>query len=346
MTCWRSAYYRFIQGLPSRKVCDGGFHRMRSLPKFNFYASAGAEYQAIVNWLGQVRPQVILGQTGHTSLKLLPIARESGIPIVAHFHGADLSSGLRNRWYRWSLMHELSGFDAVIVVGSHQRQWMIQHKVPAEKIHLIPCGVPTQLFTPVPRPPSGRVVFLAVSRLVEKKGVEYTLRAFARLRSQCHDVELVIVGDGPLRDRLEKLARDLRVASQVSFRGACTPDEVRALLSQSDIFVQHSVVPPDGAMEGSPVAIAEASAAGLPVVVTRGCGGTEDLVIHGRTGFLVEQRDTDDMAACMVRLAQDAGLRAQLGRAGRTHMCKEFDAERQIAKLEDVLLQVATPAGK
>ena len=151
-------------------------HRMRSLPKFNFYASAGAEYQAIVNWLGQVHPQVILGQTGHTSLKLLPIARSLDTDCSA-FPSHNLSSGLRNRWYRWSLMHELSGFDAVIVVGSHQRQWMIQHKVPAEKIHLIPCGVPTQLFTPVPRPPSGRVVFLAVSRLVEKKGVEYTLRA-------------------------------------------------------------------------------------------------------------------------------------------------------------------------
>ena len=109
------------------------------------------------------------------------------------------------------------------------------------------------------------------------------------------------------------------------------------LSSQSDIFVQHSVVPPDGAMEGSPVAIAEASAAGLPVVVTRGCGGTEDLVIHGRTGFLVEQRDTDDMAACMVRPAARRGPPSTTGE-GRTHphMCKEFDAERQIAKLEDV----------
>src|SRR5690606_39210585 len=115
---------------------------------------------------------------GQIALRILPLATMGGIPLVAHFHGLDLSSLLRNRWYRWSLLRCLSSFDAIVVVGSHQRKWLVEHGADPEKVYLIPCGVPTSDFQPLPRPAGEQCRFIAVSRLVEGKGLEFSLRAF------------------------------------------------------------------------------------------------------------------------------------------------------------------------
>ena len=175
--------------------------------------------------------------------------------------------------------------------------------------------------------------------MVEKKGVKYTIRAFAKVSHVFYNTKLLILGDGPLRQDLEALTHNLGLTGKVSFAGASSPDQVQRCLQQSDVFVQHSIIPSSGAMEGSPVAIAEASSSALPVIVTHGCGGTEKLVVHGETGFLVPQRDIETMARYMLKLARDPALRKRLGSAGRKHIMAEFNSENQISKLEDVLLK-------
>lgn len=318
------------------------FHRLRTLHTGNFYGAAGSERRAIVAYLRETRPDVILCQYGHTALKVLPAAAELRIPLVAHFHGIDVSSSLQcDRWYRWSLRHSLPRFRAVIVVGRHQRTSLLELGMPPERLFVIPCGVPVAEFARASQDGRSSIVYVVVARLVEKKGVEYILEAFARASQQLPGASLLIVGDGPLRGRLEQIAKQGPCASRIRFAGECPPAQVRDFLAHADVFVQHSVVPPNGAMEGSPVAIAEAAAAGLPVVASRHCGGTEELVADGETGYLVAQRDVETLSERIVRLGRDKALREAMGAAGRERVERLFDAARQIERLEDVLLSCA-----
>ena len=312
--------------------------RLKNLKGLNFYGTVGPERRFLRDKVLENKPDVMLCQFGQMALRMLPVAMELKIPLVAHFHGLDLSSSLRNRWYRWSLLRYLPYFDQVVVVGSHQRQWLLEHGVNCEHVHLIPCGVPTKDLPCKKHEPREEIKFLAVSRLVEKKGVEYTIKAFAKVAYEYKRATLTIIGDGPLRLPLERLTRELGISEKVTFMGFLSFDAVRDYLVESDIFVQHSIVSNRGEMEGSPVAIGEAQACGLPVVVTRRCGGTEELILDGKSGFLVNQRDVAMMAHRMLRLAKDVDLRARMGITGREYMIRNFDTDKQVQKLEEVLL--------
>jgi glycosyltransferase involved in cell wall biosynthesis len=313
--------------------------RLRNAAHGNFYGSVGGELRALRQLLRTTGAQVILCHFGHMALRLLPAATACGVPLVAHFHGLDVSSGLRNRWYRTSLLRHLSRFAAIVVVGSHQRQWMIEHGVPPERVHLIPCGVPTAFFSPAPRPAraSGPLRIAAVSRLVPWKGIAETIRAVAEARSQGIAAELRVVGDGDQRAELEALVGQLLLNDHVTFLGPRDPAFVRELLNESDVFVQHSLTSATGWCEGFGVSIAEAAAMELPVIATRS-GGIPDQVLDGETGILIAERDVAGMAAALVSLARSPDLRARLGRAGRQRMVAHFDVDQQVARLEAVML--------
>ena len=107
-------------------------------------------------------------------------------------------------------------------------------------------------------------------------------------------------------------------------------------MQQSRAFVQHSLVPKSGDSEGTPVSIMEASATGLPVVSTKH-GGIVDAVIHGKTGFLVDEGDVDGMAECIYLLLTDGKLANEMGRNGREHVTQNFNIETTTRKLRDVL---------
>jgi glycosyltransferase involved in cell wall biosynthesis len=289
-------------------------------------------------------PSVVLCHFGYVALRLLDVAQESGVPMVAHFHGRDVASMLRFAAYRRSLLKNLRRFDEIVVVGTHQRQWMLEQGCRPERVHLIPCGVPTEQFVQGARTPSDTIRFAAVSRLADMKGPEYTLKAFALSKARIPRSSLVMVGDGPMRADLERAAVELGVADSVRFTGSVSPEEVRRELVACDVFLQHSVVVPGtGDCEGFGVSVAEAASAGLPVVSTL-CPGIVDQVVDGATGFLVPQRDAEAMAARMVQLARDPELRASMGTAGRQRAVSCFDVEKQLRELEDVLIRAGTRA--
>jgi len=317
--------------------------RLRNVAHGNYYGALGAEFRALELLLRKTRPQMALCHFGYSALRLLPLARKHGLPVVAHFHGLDVSSGLRNRWYRASLLRMLPHFAAIVVVGSHQRQWMLDHGVEPARVHLIPCGVPTAEFSiPPTRSQSEPLRFVCVSRLVRWKGVAETIHAFSRVHNRGVRSQLHVVGDGPERERLEELTRELDLGPSVVFHGSLPPAQVHEILCRSDVFVQHSLTDVSGWVEGFGVSIAEAAAVGLPVIATRS-GGILDQVLDGRTGLLVPERDVDAMADAMFRLAADPLLRIALGATGRRRMVEHFDTELQIAKLEDVMLDTLTP---
>jgi glycosyltransferase involved in cell wall biosynthesis len=317
-------------------------YRLRCTPGRNYYATVGAEKREINRWIDETSPSVILAQFGFSALRILPVTCRRSIPVIAHFHGLDLSSSLRNRWYRWSLLDNIDHFKAIVVVGSHQKRWMLDQGVPEDKVHLIPCGVPTGEFHGNPKSTQNKTIrFVAISRLVPKKGLEYTIKAFKTVKENLPDSELIIIGDGPLRDSLESLCRQMSLEQCVEFKGSIDPGQVKKELASATVFLQHSVVSSNGDVEGFGVSASEAASMEMPIVCSDS-PGLVDQVVDGVTGFVTPMYDVTAMANKMVLLAQDAELRKRMGMAGRRRMVESYDQGNQIKKLAKVIKAAVT----
>jgi glycosyltransferase involved in cell wall biosynthesis len=295
----------------------------------------GPARRALLDLARTCPPDAILAHYGHAGLRMRPVAQALGVPLVVHFHGGDISSSLRNRWYRWSLLHELPHFDAMVVVGSHQRDWLLAQGAAPERVHLIPCGVPVDEFQSAGQRQPGPARFLTVSRLVPQKGLDICLQALARIAPECPGATLTIVGDGPERERLDRMAVDLGLQDRVRFTGALRSAEVRQEMQAATVFLQHSL-DWNGQIEGFGVSVTEAAAMELPVIVSRS-GGLVDQVVDSTTGFIVDQRDVAALAEAMRTFARDPDRAHSMGQAGRRHVGKNFDTLGQVAKLETVL---------
>jgi colanic acid/amylovoran biosynthesis glycosyltransferase len=174
---------------------------------------------------------------------------------------------------------------------------------------------------------------IVVARLMEKKGIDYGIRAIAQVTATGRAVSCAVVGEGPLRPELERLVGELDLEAHVKLVGARSHNEVLELMAQSHILIAPSVTAADGDEEGIPNSIKEAMALGLPVVGTWH-GGIPELVEDDVSGFLVPERDVDALADRLVYLIDHPGLWASMGRAGR----RRIEAGYDIDKLNDELL--------
>jgi glycosyltransferase involved in cell wall biosynthesis len=317
--------------------------RLRNLPQRNFYGALGAECEALEGVVDAVKPEVILCHFGTVALRVLPPAMRCGVPLVVHFHGIDITGALSDRWYSWSLRRWLGHFAAMVIVAEYQREILLSLGASNERIHLIPCGVPIEDLAVQTGLGNLPCRFVSVGRLVDKKSPLPTLRAFAHCLAQVPGCQLRIVGDGPLLEAARRTAEELGVAGQVTFLGCQAREVVAEELVGASVFVQHSVTSASGDMEGWPVAIAEAMAAGLPVVATRHAG-IPDQVTEGDSGFLVAEHDWQTMGERMVRLARDPDLRLPMGIRSRATAVRRFDQSQMVARLEEVLQAAARVA--
>jgi colanic acid/amylovoran biosynthesis glycosyltransferase len=314
------------------------WYRLRVAPGRNFYATVGREFRALSRAVRESRPDVILCHYGHVALRLLPVAGRFGLPLVAHFHGVDISAGLRNRWYRWSLQRNLHRFDALVVVAEYQREQLLRLGASEKQIHVIPCGVPVDEITPAREVGAQPCQFLAVGRFVPKKGPLLTLRAFARCAAQVPGVRLTWVGDGPLLREAQQLADELGVGRRVDFAGNQPSEQVMRAMGRAGVFVQHSMTDGCGDKEGWPVSIAEAMATGLPVVATRHADIVKQ-VQSGQSGYLVEEGDWMTMSDHMIKLAREPALRVQMGQKSREVAENHFRQRQLVERLEGVLMK-------
>jgi glycosyltransferase involved in cell wall biosynthesis len=307
--------------------------RAANLRRRNFYAARGTERSQIRRLIEACRPAALLCYYGEVALRTIDVAHEMGIPTIAYFHGGpDLA---QNRWYRWSLTCRLDRFTQIAVVNHEEHAWMVDAGVPPERVHIIPCGAPTDVFVPAPRRKPGGIRFVMASRLVTQKGCLESIAAFAEVAATHCDASLDIYGDGPVRADVTKCVAAHGLDERVRLHGHVESAALAAALPRHDVFLQHSL-----GNEGSPVSIVEAMSCGLAVVTTA-VGGNVDLVADGTTGFVVAQRDSAGMARAMLRLAGSEVLRDQMGLAARRRAVDEFDAIDLAGRLEELVLRTA-----
>jgi len=278
---------------------------------------------------------VVLAEFGGIGAAVLKACKKFKLPLVVHFHGADAyKHEMIDRFkHKYKEMFDYSA--AIIAVSRHMAEQLIRLGAPREKVFYSSCGVDTNRFQ---RSSSlgAPMQVIAVGRFVEKKAPYLTILAFKKVLKRLPEARLVMVGAGVLHDICCKLIESLHIEDSVELKDILTHDQVAELMQQSRVFVQHSLVPVSGDREGTPVAILEAAASGLPVVSTKHAG-IIDAVLHGKTGFLVDEGDIDAMADYIYQLLCNPELASKMGKNAREHISANFSMEHSIEKLRNIL---------
>jgi len=185
-------------------------------------------------------------------------------------------------------------------------------------------------------------LLLAVGRLVEKKGLEYLIRACRLLKDQGRDFACHIVGPGPDRQKLEDLVTQLSLQDTVKLCGALPHDQVIGQYDLATIFVLPCIQGGDGSLDGIPNVLAEAMAMKLPVVSTP-VSAIPELVQDQVSGLLVPPRDEQALAAALRRLLDNPVLCTQLGEKGRQTIVETFNIEQNVRSVYDIFVSCGGP---
>ena len=281
----------------------------------------------------QLSPDIVQAHMFHTNLYCAIAARLARVPVfITTEHGKNMWKTKIHHWIEHNIISPLS--DKRIAVSQDIKKIRISTgDIPEEKIDVItPCvSVPPR---PIPvLPPKKKFTIGTVGRLVDAKDYPTLLKAFDILFKINHQIQLVLVGDGPLRDQLEGMASKMDSGSKIKFAGH--QNNVDEWLNKFDLFAMSSI------REGIPVAMLEAMAAGLPVVSTS-VGGIPEVVEHGKNGLLAEPQNPKALSDAIGQVIDDHNLRLHLGKKARetiklkysqAAICKKYE------KLYDILLE-------
>jgi colanic acid/amylovoran biosynthesis glycosyltransferase len=270
------------------------------LSKYNLLMLA---YVPFLSELNLDRNDVVVCNFGPNGIKAANLARfGKDFKQITIFHGYDLSSFIKSsskNVYREVFKQS----DSVLSISNFWKERLVELGCPEDKLLVYRMGIDLNEFKPSTKK-EDKFTFISTGRMVEKKGFEYSIRAFARISQQLEkDVEYVIIGDGPMMKDLERLTESLGVNQQVHLVGSKSADEVKALLQGSDVYVLPSVIASNGDMEGIPVSMLEAEATGIPVIATNHSGVSEGM-IEGLTGFLINEKDVAGLARVLLTVAQ------------------------------------------
>lgn len=220
-----------------------------------------------------------------------------------------------------------------LTISDFNRAYLESCGVPADKLAVVRCGVRVPDVV-LPQVGSAKLRFRigSLGRLVEKKGFDVLIEAVGVLKQRGHELELLIAGDGPLRNELTTLVEQLKLAQEVTFVGPLPHSEVPAWMATLDAFALACKPDANGDMDGIPVVLMEAMAQGLPVVSTR-LSGIPELVMHQRSGLLAEPGDVQGMATQLERLMACPEYAKALAQHGQAHVRNEFGQDVNIDRL-------------
>lgn len=293
------------------------------------------------SWVKEIKPVLIHAHFGPYGAIALPLAEHLKLPLVVSFHGTDAtmrdsyvlrSSYMAHRFYLLRRRRLVRVTTRIVVPSEFLWEIVVtRHGFPEEKVVMIRHGIDLDKFRPgAGEPEWGHILY--VGRLVERKGLPYLLEAVGRLKQRFPGIRLTVIGDGPMRARYEAMAASI-LGDQVTFLGAQPQEVVREYLERVYVFCMPSITMPSGEAETLGVVFLEAMAMKLPPVSFHS-GGIPEVIRHGETGFLAEERDVDGLAHYLALLLENPDLRNRMGETGRKWVAQEFNLRVQNAKLE------------
>ncbi|UXA11397.1 glycosyltransferase family 4 protein [Mycobacterium sp. SMC-8] len=287
-------------------------------------------------WFGAAAPLALLA----------PLARAAGAQrVIASTHGHEVGWSMLPL-ARTALRRIGNDTDVVTYISSYTRGRFASAFGPGAALELVPPGVDTDRFVPdeVARAElraryglGTRPVVVCVSRLVPRKGQDMLIRALPAIRQRVPDAALVIVGGGPYRTALHRLAHTFGVAEHVVFTDGVPGDELPAHHAMADVFAMPCRTRGAGLdVEGLGIVYLEASSTGVPVVAGRS-GGAPETVVDGQTGVVVDGWDVGAIAAAVGDLLADPARAAAMGAAGRQWVVDNWRWTRQAERLARLL---------
>lgn len=266
------------------------------------------------------------GIYGGLAVRLMDIGALSG-KLVVSFRGYDATKYLRANPRAYDEVFRRA--DLILPVSKTLAERLVAAGCDRSKIQVHHSGIEFARFSPTkPRRSAQEPTRLfSIGRLTEKKGIEYAIRAVARVVATGRKLSYDVAGEGPLRPALERLIHEFGVGEHVRLLGWRGHEEVVGLLEQTHVLVAPSVTAADGDEEGIPNSAKEAMALGIPVVCTRH-GGIPELVEDGESGFLVSERDDEALAERLMYLVDHPETWVSMGRVGRERIRSAFDIHR------------------
>lgn len=322
---------------PSRALRKFWFKQLLDRP---ILVSSG-QTTAILREIERSNAQLLHIYFGHIGVHLLPVLRKLEIPAVVSFHGADAGVDSSRPLHQDGL-EEVFHRSSRILVRSHSLGNELKTMgCPPDKLALNRTGIPLEEWGFIDRMPplNDQWQLFQACRLIEKKGLDLSIRALARVCEQFPKTQLRIAGEGPLKQPTQDLADQLGVGDRVEFLGFLNQEELKKEVAQAHLFLHPSRVCRDGNQEGVPNSMLEAMATGLPVVATRH-GGIPEAIEENESGLLVDEEDWEGLSDLILRLIKDPQLYRQIATTARSSVESQFSQGAQIEALEQTYQSV------
>ena len=339
--------WRFLKGF---KLFLINFHKapFAFLYAFNFikYGRKAVSLRlmyAILHMLQADSYDIIHCQFGINGLEGM-LFREIGAlkgKLITSFRGYDISYYLQEKGEDVYNQLFIKG-DFFLANCEFFRQRAIRLGCDPKKILVHGSGIDCSRFSFQTRQlnPGEKIRITTTGRLVEKKGIEYAIRAVAIVAKVKPDIEFKIIGDGDLKERFEQVIQELNLGDKVQLLGWMNHEEIIEILDNTHIFVAPSVTASDGNQDAPVNTLKEAMAMGLPVVSTLH-GGIPELVQDGISGFLVPEKDECAIAQKLIYLIEHPEIWSNMGSSGRKYVEAHYDTNKLNDELEQIYHQIS-----
>lgn len=306
----------------------------------NAFTTSALPYQTVL----KAQPlDLIHAHFAIDGLYALKLAQLKGIPLCTTLHGFDVTVSnkdlLTSRSPAWIsyFLHQKklkNQGDKFICVSDFIAQQALRHGFPENKIVQHYIGIDIDKYKPRERQ-DYKGIILHVARLVEKKGTAVLINAIKHVKERNADVKLVIIGDGPLMGELKAQVSSLGLERNVTFTGALSHGDVMTWMRKASMLVLPSITAKTGDAEGLGMVLLEAAVTSVPVIGTRH-GGIPEAIIDEHTGFLVRERDANQLAERIDYLLNNEQTSFEMGDNARNFIREKFNLSEQTLKLEKI----------
>ncbi|MBI5795095.1 MAG: glycosyltransferase [Planctomycetes bacterium] len=288
--------------------------------------------------LKKEKARLVHAHFGPQGVAMIPIKRRLKLPLITTFYGFDLTQLPRENMWNKAYQRLFKEGDLFLVEGNNMKRSLMEIGCAGEKIVIQHIGVDTEKINFKERtfPSDWKIVILCCGRFVEKKGLIYALQALKLLISKNPQIEFRIIGDGVLRNSIGSFIKENNLSPYVYLLGYQPHRVFVEELKKAHIYIQPSVTAQNGDSEGgAPTTLLEAQAAGVPVLSTYHADIPE-IVVNGKSGFLVPERDARALAERLEYLIDHPEEWSTMGREGRRHVEMNYNICKETENLENI----------
>jgi colanic acid/amylovoran biosynthesis glycosyltransferase len=275
---------------------------------------------------------------GTEGVRYLKLKTNLNLPMITTFYGFDVSMIPRISYWKKQYIQLFQEGELFLTEGNNMKKELIKLGCPENKIVVQHLGVDLNKFKFTPRTLSedGNIIILIAGSFIEKKGISYAIKAFAKVKENQPNIKLRILGDGPMRSQIESLITESNVSGSVTLLGYQSHDIFMKEAANAHIFMLPSITAQDGDTEGgAPIAIIEAQASGLPVISSYHADIPE-VVVDGKSAMLAQEKDVETLAKHLGYLVKNPDVWRVMGRIGRKHVEQNYDVFTQVSRLEKI----------